>query len=234
MHKCKKHPCPKPELCKCRTVREANIPVIWLLGGTGSGKNTHGVSLAEANKFEFISSNLLLRELMDGSTKKGAEYEKLINSGKMVPDDEVVQLLERTMVTLLRNAHGYVVCFAKNLEQCELFERFIAPADLIIYLECSDETMKARTLLRAAEAGAGAAAEDSEAVAVTRIERFRSVIEPIIEKYGPRVVRVNCEGTIEEVYAQLQPLVEAAIAAKSGDKSKSRASSVRTSGTVTK
>lgn len=214
MHKCKKHPCPNPATCKCRTIRDAKIPIIWLIGGTGSGKKTHGIEMAKKFHFDFISTGDLLRSKVASGSNKAQEYQRLMSNGILVPDEEVIELLEKTMKQKLKESHGFVLSFTKNVQQADLFEKFIAPVDLIIYLECSDDAMMARTLTRAKAAGSTAATDDTEFLAQVRIEQFRKSFDAIQAKYADKIKTIDCNGAIAEIWELLVPLVEQTIAYK--------------------
>lgn len=209
MHKCKKHPCPKPETCKCRTVREAQIPVIWLIGGAGSGKRTVGRALHEAFGFDYLSSGELLRQAAKSGNAKAQEFDRSIVAGRLVEDDDIVQLLEKTMrQLLLKKTPGYVVSFAKTVAQAELFERFIAPTDLVLLLECSDETMQARSKARAVAAGEMQDMDDMEETVKLRIDQFRSTLDDFKKTYGPKIKTIDAEEAIDDVMAKVTAIVE--------------------------
>lgn len=208
MHKCKKNPCPAPATCKCRTVRESQVPIIWLLGGPGSGKGTLGATLAATNNFQYLSTGQLLRDEVADGSKPGREFEKIMLEGKLIPDEPLIQLMERKMVKAIRVAkQGYLVNFAKNVAQAELFERYIAPVDLIVYLDCSDKTMKARMLQRAEQLGTSTDEEAEEQMRL-RIETFRETIEPLLEFKSDCLKSVNAEGTVEEITNIIQSMIE--------------------------
>lgn len=214
MHKCKMNPCPAPATCKCRTVRESQVPIIWLLGGPGSGKGTLGTSLAATNDFQYLSTGQMLRDEAANGSKRGREFEKIMQEGKLIPDEPLVQLMERKMVKAIRVAkQGYLVNFAKNVTQAELFERYIAPVDLIVYLDCSDKTMKARLLKRAEELGASTDEEAQEQIRL-RIETFRETIEPLLAFKSDCLKSVNAEETVEEITNTLQSMIEEVAAQK--------------------
>lgn len=214
MHKCKKNPCPAPATCKCRTVRESQVPIIWLLGGPGSGKGTLGTSLATSNDFQYLSTGQMLRDEVASGSKPGQEFEKIMLEGRLIPDEPLIQLMERKMVKAIRVAkQGYLVNFAKNITQAELFERFIAPVDLIVYLDCSDKTMKARMLQRAEQLGTSSDEETEEQIRLC-IETFRETIEPLLEFKPDYLKIVNAEGTVEELTNTIQSMIEEVAAHK--------------------
>lgn len=207
MHKCTKHPCPKPATCKCRTVREANIPVIWLVGASGSGKKTHGVPLAKQTNLDFYSTGQMIRDEISTRSKKGVEWEKMMNMSELIPSEQIIQMLEQTMTKRLKHSHGFIISFIKAAAQTELFEKFISPVDLIIYLKCSEETI----LARQKETGEP---ENPEDEATSQLETFDQTIAVILRKYKNKIKTVNSDGTVEEVYEQLPSLVEEIIAQK--------------------
>lgn len=69
------------------------------------------------------------------------------------------------------------------------FENTIAPVDLIIFLDCSTETMVRRVLGRARGA-AVARADDNEATIRNRIEIFSKSSEEILAQYPTKVKKV--------------------------------------------
>lgn len=69
------------------------------------------------------------------------------------------------------------------------FEQTIGPVDLILYLECAEETMVQRILFRASQS-AQVRADDNEATIKNRIHIFHTNTEEILSQYGDKVKRV--------------------------------------------
>lgn len=216
MHKCKKHPCPKPETCRCRTIRSAKVPVIWLIGGAGAGKNTQSSKIAENYQFNLINVGSIFRAEVDAGSAKGAEYETFVNSGRLVPDDLVMEILEPTMRRKVRKTKtGFIIAsFPKTEQQSVLFEKFIAPVDLIIHLNCKEETMVARIIQRSEQAGVESRREDNEPTAKQRIAIFNDFLPKMVEKYGDKIKNIDGELSIDQVFNAIVPFIDKAIEEK--------------------
>lgn len=215
MHKCKKHPCPKPASCKCRGVRDANVPVIWLIGGTGAGKNSVCMMLAEKYGFEVYNPASMLRAEIAAGSAKSDEYNEAMANGELVPDDDIIQMLEKSMMKVRKNAKGYAVSsFPKTAAQGQMFEKFISPIDLILHMRCPDELCISRTAKRAAEAGAEAHREDSETSAKVRLEMYKRTINGIIETFREKIKDIDAKKPLEDVFNDVIPIVEQTMATK--------------------
>lgn len=217
MQKCHKNTCPNPRTCKCRTVREAVIPIVWLIGGTGAGKMTLGKSLAEHFDMDYVSTGEVLRQVVNDHKDKNAKtIDKTMNEGQLVNDEIVVEILDRHLRKLLKKSKGFIVSFAKNLNQAALFEKFISPVDLMLYLEASDETLKARSKARAADGGGNE--DDLEELIDERIKVFHSYIEDVKKEYKDHLRVISAERSAEEIMSEVVPLIEAVTAKKLAEK----------------
>lgn len=218
MHKCIKHNCPNPETCKCRRIRHAQLPIIWLIGGAGSGKRAVGSAMNVRHALDYFSSGVLLRQETRSGSRQAAELERTIAAGTMIDDTVIVELLEKSMKAMLPQSHGYIVSFAKTVVQAELFERYIAPVDVVIYLECTDETLMARSKERAKEAGTGQDVDDEEAVIALRIQKFRETLAELQQRYEKKWHTINAERDLETVLIDVEPLITVTMERKLAEK----------------
>ncbi len=67
------------------------------LGKQGSGKSTYMKGIAASGRLARISSGELFRDEIRHNTELGKKIEKLVNSGKLVPDKLVVNLLKKRL-----------------------------------------------------------------------------------------------------------------------------------------
>jgi len=66
-------------------IRAKELPIVWVLGGPGSGKGSQCEILSYKKNFKHISGGELLRhEVMSGS-KIGAKLYKMMEMGELVP-----------------------------------------------------------------------------------------------------------------------------------------------------
>ena len=80
---------------------------IVLFGYPGSGRDSQGKALAERYGLEFISTNEMLENEIRNQTEIGKTVIDLYNNGQQVPDEIVVQLIERRL-NANANAKGFI------------------------------------------------------------------------------------------------------------------------------
>merc|ERR1712198_116121 len=124
-------------------IRAKELPIVWVLGGPGSGKGSQCEILSYKKNFKHISGGELLRhEVMSGS-KIGAKLYKMMEMGELVPTTVVLDLLAEAMINAIdEKANGYLLdAFPMNLEQAQAFEDFIGSTSKIIYLSLEQDIM---------------------------------------------------------------------------------------------
>lgn len=115
-----------------------SAPIIWILGGPGSGKGTQCHLLVDKYGFSHFSTGDLLRREVASGSEKGREIQDIMNSGELVSNDIVLNLLKAELSTI-SNARGYLIDgYPRTPEQATAFEQHISPVDLIVYIDCSD------------------------------------------------------------------------------------------------
>jgi adenylate kinase len=72
-------------------------PRVVLLGAPGAGKGTQGRRLAEKFGIPNISTGEMLREAMKTGTALGRRVQETVESGKLVSDDVMVELIEERL-----------------------------------------------------------------------------------------------------------------------------------------
>jgi len=175
-------------------IRAAELPIIWVLGGPGSGKGSQCEILSYKKNFKHISGGELLRhEVMSGS-KVGTQLYKLMEMGKLVPTTVVLDLLAEAMIKAIDDgAKGYLLdAFPLNLDQAKEFEEFIGTPSKIIYLSISEDIMVSRLLERGNF-------DDKEEAIKKRCETFQNECRPVLEKYADILVKINADQKKESV-----------------------------------
>merc|ERR1739847_56166 len=115
-----------------------DTPIIWLVGGPGSGKGTQCDRIVGKFGFTHLSSGELLRGEALSGTPRGMQLFRVMEQGLLVPDEEVVGLLKDAIYSKSSDAKGFIIDgFPANLEQARLFEEMIV-------FELNEEVMKIR------------------------------------------------------------------------------------------
>lgn len=114
-----------------------------------------------------------------------------MTSGALVPNQEVLSLLNNAVTRAKGNSKGFLIDgYPREKTQGIAFEEQIAPADLALYFECSEETMLKRILARAA-AAAVKRADDNEATIRSRLQTFKQNTSAILELYADKTLTVS-------------------------------------------
>jgi adenylate kinase len=179
------------------TLKSKKVPIIWVLGGPGSGKGTQCERLIKRYGFQHLSSGDLLRDEVASGSDKGKELSEMMVKGILVPRAVVLDLIKQAMLRNLETAKGFLIDgYPREVEQGEDFENQIAPSSLVLYFDCSDETMKKRLLGRALSSGR---ADDNEETIVKRLVTFHQCSKPVIAKYAEKVVSISADTDVDTI-----------------------------------
>lgn len=195
-------------------IRDSNVPIIWVLGGPGCGKGTQCAKIVAKYNFSHFSTGDLLRDEVASGSDQGKELQEMMKKGLLVSNETVLKLLEAAMVKALNGTVGYLIDgYPREPAQGPEFEKFIAPVDIILYFECSNETLVARIMKRASES-ATVRADDNEETLKTRIATFRENTEKILVQYPTQLRRINAERAPEEIFADVEKSIDELLAKK--------------------
>jgi adenylate kinase len=122
-----------------------------ILGAPGSGKGTQAARIAERAGIRHISTGDLLRDAVAAGTPLGKRVEGIMSSGKLVPDEVVVELIEEKLSDGREKARydGWVLDgFPRTLAQAEALDgvlrRMGATIDAVVYIDIDREVIVKR------------------------------------------------------------------------------------------
>merc|ERR1711862_762320 len=184
------------------TLHSMDLPIIWLIGGPGSGKGTQCDRIVGKFGFTHLSSGELLRgEVLSGP--RGMQLFRVMEQGLLVPDEEVVGLLKDAIYSKSPDSKGFIIDgFPANMEQAKLFEEMIGAPSKIIVFELNEEVMKIRLKERSNF-------DDKPDAILKRIETFGSQTRPVIKNYSKTVKSINADKTPDVVFAEVCKALEA-------------------------
>lgn len=97
-------------------------PIIFVLGGPGSGKGTQCERIVRDFGMLHLSSGDLLREEVKKGTEIGRTCEQLMKEGKLVPVEVTLKLIKQAMEGGKKTAPGFLIDgFPRAVDQAELF-----------------------------------------------------------------------------------------------------------------
>merc|ERR1711973_969310 len=90
-------------------LREAKLPIVWVLGGPGCGKGTQCDKIVAKYGFTHLSSGDLLREEVGSGSERGKQLTAIMERGELVPLAVVLDLLAEAMLKKLSGSKGFLI-----------------------------------------------------------------------------------------------------------------------------
>ena len=155
-----------------------------IFGPPGAGKGTQSKFIANKfNMFQLSTGEFLRKEITD-NTNVGKKISSIINSGSLVSDDIVSNLIEKVISNkkyynkIIFDGYPRSLNQALNLDN--LLKKYNQKIDIVLKLSVSLETVKKRILERK---NLEKRADDSENIAIKRYETYEKSTEPVIDYY---------------------------------------------------
>ncbi|MGH3005967.1 MAG: adenylate kinase [Gaiellaceae bacterium] len=188
---------------------------IVILGPPGAGKGTQAKLIAREAAIPHVNTGDLLRAEKAAETELGLRVRATMDRGDLVPDDLVIGLL-RDRLAREDTAEGFVLeGYPRNLAQAEALDRMLDEIErgelsIVLHFPVSDELAEQRLLGRAREEGRS---DDTPDVIRHRIEVQR-VPDELIAYYRAKgiLVGIHADRSIDEVFAEVQNVLQAATA----------------------
>jgi len=172
-------------------------PIVWVMGGPGSGKGTQCEKIALKFGFTHLSSGDLLRaEVMSGS-KRGQQLYMTMANGNAVPSEIVTDLLGEAMVAKADSKGFLVDGFPIHMGQADIFVTNLGTPTKVIAFEANDEVLKGRLKGRGNF-------DDTEDSVKKRLANYTENTKPVIAKFNAQVI--NVERQPEEIFADVEKL----------------------------
>ena len=176
-----------------KAVKECGLPVLWILGGPGSGKSTQCMMLSKVREMINISPEELIKTEAESPTPRGHQISQLIAGGswKSLDTAIIVDIIAEAMVYQLANwfgnpegkSKGFLIDgFPNSVSQAQEFMSRIVPVTKIVYISLDPNTLMERMLLKGST-DLDAAQEASGT--------FQKEMMPVIEKYKDKVIQVD-------------------------------------------
>ena len=205
-----------------------------LLGAPGAGKGTQAKRIEVDYGWPQISTGDILRAACEAKTPVGNKAAEHMDSGTLVPDDLVVELVEeRLQQDDVRN--GFVLDgFPRTIGQAEALEALGAAIDMVLEIAVADDELITRITGRLTCSSCGAMfhklflqpkregicdkcdsalmqrADDNEETVRNRLEVYAEQTAPLISFYEERgkLYVVNGTGrTPDSVYSKVRELL---------------------------
>ena len=183
---------------------------IVIFGPPGAGKGTQSKFIVNKYNLHQLSTGDLLRKEIKNKTKLGSEISSIINSGELVSDKIVSNLIEKFISNdtfknkIIFDGYPRTLIQAMNLD--DVLKKYKQKIDIVLKLSVSLETVKKRILQRQMQEKR---ADDSEEIAIKRYKTYEKSSEPVINYYKQSnlVKVVNGEAGISEINSEISRLI---------------------------
>jgi adenylate kinase len=176
--------------------------MIILLGVAGAGKSTQGRLFADEHGYAWISTGELFRVLVTGQRRQQ------MLEGKLLDDDEVIELVDRTLKMIDVNREFLLDGFPRTIPQADWLLEQVHAGRLqltgVFNLTATPEIVKRRLLSRGRQ-------DDTEVVIDRRFTEYKKVTQPIIEhfkKEGVPVYDIDADRDPIEVHDEMMGYID--------------------------
>lgn len=170
------------------------------LGAPGVGKGTLAEKLEQEKGIKHVSTGDIFRENIKNETPLGLKVKSILASGEYVSDDITNAIVKDKLESEEIKQKGFLLDGYPRTENQALFLKENGFAiDTVVLLEAPDQVVIDRIVSRAR------GADDTPEVVKHRLEVYNTQTKPLIDFYENEgnLIRVNCEGTIEENFDNL-------------------------------
>jgi len=204
----------KLEQAIARELRRTLFNVV-LLGYPGAGCGTQARRLAKKYNLLYVSTRELIRKEIEKGSDIGKQCEPIFRQGGLVPDDIVIQLIERHMGAH-PEANGFIFKgFPRNIVQAYILDGLLLKmgSSLSCIVDIQVPMLELLKRLDARGKTDRRMSYDIEtATIVKRLEEHEQKCLPVVEYYQKHadVTTIDGRGTPDEVFKRIEGPVERA------------------------
>tara|TARA_B100000575_G_scaffold269844_1_gene249841 strand:+ start:355 stop:846 length:492 start_codon:yes stop_codon:yes gene_type:complete len=148
--------------------------------------------MSEANQYLHLSTGELLRKEVALKTKLGTQVKEIMNSGKLVKDELVLEIVKKN---LLKKNKGWILDgYPRNISQANSLNQVLEDIDqtleMVLYLDVNEDTLVKRLLTRGR-------IDDNEDTIRTRLKIYKEITEPLIDFYKGKNILKYIDGDRE-------------------------------------
>ncbi len=182
-----------------------------IFGPPGAGKGTQSNFIVKKFQLHQLSTGELLRKEIKDKTTLGQQIASIINSGNLVSDNIVSDLIEKYISNKIYKSRLIFDGYPRNLIQVKnldnLLKKYDQKINIVLKLSVSLEIIKKRISERKS---LEQRADDNEQIAIKRYKMYEKNIEPVIEFYKQSnlLTVVNGEKTITDINDEIRGLIE--------------------------
>jgi adenylate kinase len=179
---------------------------IVFLGPPGVGKGTQCKQVAQKYGWPHLSTGEIMRSAIAAGTKLGQQVQSFVSSGKLVPDQVVLDIV----ADRIRRSDCKSGCifdgFPRTVQQAQMLDKLLQQDErglaAVLQLMADDAEVTRRLMSRSEIEGRS---DDSPATIAHRLDVYHSQTSPLTAFYRDRglLVEIDGTGTPEQVFANI-------------------------------
>ncbi|KAK3781305.1 hypothetical protein RRG08_018933 [Elysia crispata] len=187
-----------------------NVPVIFIMGGPGSGKSIQATKLAEKHP-GWLNVNIgeLLREAImnkEADDRWKAAKDMVLN-GELAPEDLTIDLIHTTFKNNTE-ANGFIIQgFPRDMQQAHDFQTMISRVDAVFLLDCEEDKLTSAVLERGQLTGR---LDDAPSALARRMATFKDKTLPVLKYFDDagKLFIVDGHQEEEQIHDELSIIFE--------------------------
>tara|TARA_Y100000590_G_C15108613_1_gene784025 strand:- start:46 stop:612 length:567 start_codon:yes stop_codon:yes gene_type:complete len=183
-----------------------------IFGPPGAGKGTQSKFISNKYNLHQLSTGELLRNEIKKKTILGSEISSIINSGELVSDNIVSNLIETFISNPVYKDRLIFDGYPRNLNQAKnldtLLKKNKQKIDIVLKLSVSLDTIKKRISERKSQEKR---ADDNAKIAIKRFQTYENSTEPVLNYYKQSNLLkvINGEASVTQINAKISDIIEA-------------------------
>ena len=184
---------------------------IVIFGPPGAGKGTQSSLIKKKYKLHQLSTGELLRNEIKNNSNLGKKISSIINSGNLVSDEIVGNLIEKYISDKNFNDRLIFDGYPRNLSQARnlnlQLKKYEKKINIVLKLSVKLETIKKRILERK---DLEKRDDDKEHIAIKRYKNYEENIKPVIDFYKQSnlLKEINGELSISKISEEISGLID--------------------------
>jgi adenylate kinase len=186
--------------------------ILVFLGPPGVGKGTQAAKLSAELGLPHISTGDLFRDHLKRDTELGRKARTFMESGQLVPDGLVVELVTDRIASPDCNSGFILDGFPRNVPQDEVLQQALKGSGdalaAVLYFDAPRDVIVERISGRAAKEGRS---DDTPETVRRRLAEYDVQTGPLVPHYRDLGLLLNFDatGTVEEIYGRVRDAVAA-------------------------
>lgn len=179
-----------------------------IFGPPGAGKGTQAKLIEKEFDVKQLSTGDIFRSNIKNETDLGKKVKSILDEGKLVPDDVVVELVVDT-VQKPEYENGYILDgFPRTVPQATQFDEFLSSRDDAIDAVIGLEVPRDELLNRILSRGEGRSDDTPEKVNV-RLNVYEEETAPVMDYYKQKdlYTPIDGVGSIEEIFNRIKKAI---------------------------